>query len=69
MPCPRFGVLLLMFRSTTGGALDRLKFSNPDPSNKAAQAAQAAKEDRIAYELSTPCRADLKGQEIMVVIG
>jgi hypothetical protein len=45
------------------------KFSNPDPSQEADQAAQAAKEDRIAYELSTPCRADLKGKKIMVIIG
>ena len=45
------------------------KFSNPDPDQQAAQAAQAAKEDRIAYELSTPCRADLKGKKIMVIIG
>ncbi|MFO1324312.1 MAG: hypothetical protein U1F15_09625 [Burkholderiales bacterium] len=42
------------------------KFSTPDTTE---QAAQAAKEDRIAYELSTPCRADLKGKKIMVVIG
>jgi hypothetical protein len=27
------------------------------------------KQDRIAYELSTPCRNDLKGKKIMVVIG
>ncbi len=45
------------------------KFSNPDPSEEADRAAQAAKEDRIAYELSTPCRADLKGKKIMVIIG
>jgi hypothetical protein len=42
------------------------KFSNPDTSQ---QAEQAAKEDRIAFDLSTPCRADLKGKKIMVVIG
>ena len=45
------------------------KFSNPDPSQQEEQAAQAAREDRIAYELSTPCRADLKGKKIMVIIG
>ena len=42
------------------------KFSQPDDADRAAQ---AAREDRIAYELSTPCRADLKGKKIMVVIG
>ncbi|MCC6197841.1 MAG: hypothetical protein IT518_25600 [Burkholderiales bacterium] len=45
------------------------KFSNPDPSEEADRAAQAAREDRINYELSTPCRADIKGKKIMVIIG
>ncbi|MCC7038914.1 MAG: hypothetical protein IT516_01240 [Burkholderiales bacterium] len=45
------------------------KFSQPDPSQAAERAAQAAREDRIAYELSTPCRAELKGKKIMVIIG
>lgn len=45
------------------------KFSNPDPSQEADRAAQAAREDRIAYELSTPCRAEIKGKKIMVMIG
>lgn len=42
------------------------KFSTPDVSQ---QAEQAARDDRIAQELSTPCRADLKGKKIMVIIG
>ena len=42
------------------------KFSNPDTS---AQAEEAAKQQRIAEALSTPCRADLKGKKIMIVIG
>jgi hypothetical protein len=45
------------------------KFSDPDPSQQAEQQAEAMKQDRIAYELSTPCRNDLKGKKIMVVIG
>jgi hypothetical protein len=45
------------------------KFSNPDPSQEADRQAEAMKQDRIAYELSTPCRNDLKGKKIMVVIG
>ena len=32
-------------------------------------AAEAAARQRIAYELSTPCRADLKGKKIMLIIG
>ncbi|MEP7329615.1 MAG: hypothetical protein ABI777_10420 [Betaproteobacteria bacterium] len=42
------------------------KFSNPDGTQ---QAEQAARDDRIAQELSTPCRTDLKGKKIMLIIG
>jgi hypothetical protein len=45
------------------------KFSDPDPSQQAERQAEAMRQDRIAYELSTPCRNDLKGKKIMVVIG
>jgi hypothetical protein len=45
------------------------KFSDPDPQQEADRASQAAREDRINYELSTPCRADIKGKKIMVIIG
>ena len=45
------------------------KFEQPGASDAAAKAEEAAKQDRIAYELSTPCRADLKGKKIMVIIG
>ena len=41
------------------------KFSNPEPP----PAAEAARNDRIAYELSTPCKAEIKGKKIMVIIG
>ena len=60
-------VLLGLVAATALG--QGFKFSNPDPSQEADRAAQAAREDRIAYELSTPCRADLKGKKIMVIIG
>jgi hypothetical protein len=42
------------------------KFSQPDT---AGQAEEAARQQRIVEQLSTPCRADLKGKKIMVVIG
>ena len=42
------------------------KFSQPD---EADQAESEARQSRIAEQLSTPCRADLKGKKIMVVIG
>ncbi len=42
------------------------KFSQPDT---AAKATEDARQDLIAQQLSTPCRADLKGKKIMLVIG
>src|SRR3982751_4470317 len=42
------------------------KFSQPDESDRLEQ---EAREDRIADQLSTPCRAELKNKKIMVVIG
>jgi hypothetical protein len=44
----------------------RFSFSQPDDSDKDAQAARDA---RIASDLSVPCRADLKNKKIMVMIG
>jgi len=42
------------------------KFSQPDAGEKAEQ---QARQNRIADQLSTPCRDDLKGKKIMVIIG
>ena len=50
----------------SGAAAQGFKFSTPDNTQ---QTEQAARDDRIAWELSTPCRADLKGKKIMVIIG
>ncbi len=68
MELPRIPALLLLLAPLAIGVAGAqgFKFSDPDNSQ---QAEQAAREDRIAYELSTPCRADLKGKKIMVVIG
>lgn len=50
-----------------GAALAQgFKFDQADDEDKAAR---EAREDRIAVQLSTPCRADLKNKKIMVVIG
>ena len=68
MPPTRLCAILLLsmpFATGLAGA-QGFKFSQPDDSQRLEQ---AAREDRIAYELSTPCRADLKGKKIMVVIG
>jgi hypothetical protein len=60
-------LLLLLAPLAVGSAVAQgFKFSNPDTTRQADEAARA---ERIARELSTPCRADLKGKKIMVVIG
>jgi hypothetical protein len=60
-------LLLLLAPLAVGIAVAQgFKFSNPDT---ARQGEEAARAERIARELSTPCRADLKGKKIMVVIG
>ena len=68
---PRLSLLfaLCAFLAAGHAGAQGFKFSNPDPDQQAQQAEQAAREDRINYELSTPCRSDLKGKKIMVVIG
>jgi hypothetical protein len=46
------------------------KFSQQDAMDKAADKAEAdARQGRIAADLATPCRADLKGKKIMLIIG
>src|SRR4029450_10159668 len=58
----------VLFACVSAGpaAAQGFKFSQPDDN---ANMENAARQDRIAYELSTPCRADLKGKKIMVIIG
>jgi hypothetical protein len=52
---------------TTGPAVGQgFKFSQPDDSDRAEN---DARQDRIAAQLSTPCRASIKDKKIMVVIG
>ncbi len=58
-------VLLALFPSGQASA-QGFKFSQPDDSDRAEQ---EARESRIAEQLSTPCRAEIKGKKIMVVIG
>lgn len=68
MPTTRVTALLLFAAPFAAGLVHAqgFKFSQPDDSQRLEQ---AARDDRIAYDLSTPCRADLKGKKIMVVIG
>jgi len=61
--------LLLPLAAGTAPAQD-FKFSTQDAMDKAADQAEAdARQGRIAADLSTPCRADLKGKKIMLIIG
>jgi acid stress-induced BolA-like protein IbaG/YrbA len=60
-------LLLLLTVVAAGLALAQgFRFSTPDDS--AAREA-AARDERIAQDLSVPCRADIKNKKIMVVIG
>jgi hypothetical protein len=67
---PLRALIVILFLATLPFALPAraqgFKFSQPDT---AAQQEEAARQERIAAELSTPCRADLKGRKIMVMIG
>jgi len=60
-------ILILMAGLACAAALAQgFKFSQPDESDRQEE---AARQSRIAQQLSTPCRAELKDKKIMVVIG
>src|SRR5689334_16550619 len=64
---PAFAILLTLAALAAGSAAaEGFKFSQPDEADRAES---EARQNRIAEQLSTPCRADLKGKKIMVVIG
>ena len=45
------------------------KFGDPDPADEQERQDKIDTDARVAQQLSTPCRADLKDKKIMVVIG
>ncbi len=55
----------LLALASAAATAQGFKFSNPEPPAPA----DAARDDRIAYDLSTPCKAEIKGKKIMVIIG
>jgi hypothetical protein len=66
-PGSAFALLAMLFLLPAGPASAQgFKFSQPDP---APAAEEAARQERIAQQLSTPCRAELKGKKIAVIIG
>lgn len=60
--------IVTLFTALAAGlaAAEGFKFSDADDADRAEN---DARQSRIAEQLSTPCRADLKGKKIMVVIG
>ena len=67
-PKPAFAILFILAALAAGpaAAAEGFKFSEQDEADRAES---EARKSRIAEQLSTPCRADLKGKKIMVVIG
>jgi hypothetical protein len=66
-PNPVVALFAILAALAAGSACaEGFKFSQPDEADRAES---EARESRIAEQLSTPCRADLKGKKIMVVIG
>lgn len=62
-----FALPLLLAGFVSGSAhAQGFKFSQPDDTDRMEQ---EARQNRIAEQLSTPCRAELKDKKIMVVIG
>jgi hypothetical protein len=66
-PKRAFIMLTLLAQVGSGGAgAQGFKFSQPEDSDRQEQ---EARQSRIAEQISTPCRAAIKGKKIMVVIG
>lgn len=66
-PLRAFAALLLLFPLAAGELRAQgFRFSQPDDTEKLES---EARQDRIARDLSVPCRADLKNKKIMVIIG
>jgi hypothetical protein len=57
---------LVVLTATAPASAQGFKFEQP---NTGPTAEDIAKQNRVAWELSTPCRADLKGKKIMLIIG
>ena len=61
--------LSLVLSSALPAAAQGFKFSNEDPDEKASKEAQAQRQAQVQSMLDTPCRAKVKNQKIMVLIG
>jgi acid stress-induced BolA-like protein IbaG/YrbA len=66
-PKPVFAILVTVaVLAADAACAEGFKFSQPDEADRAES---EARQSLIAEQLSTPCRSDLKGKKIMVVIG
>lgn len=65
-PAFPFALIALAQLACAAALADGFKFSQPDDADRAEE---AMRQSRIAQQLSTPCRAELKDKKIMVVIG
>jgi len=66
VPVAAFALALVASTAAFGVSAQGFRFSEQPDEDKAER---EAREDRIAVQLSTPCRADLRNKKIMVVIG
>jgi len=66
MSLRKLRLLLILCSLPLVASAQGFKFSNEDPSQ---QAEKAARQQRIATQLSTPCREQIKNRKIMVLIG
>ena len=73
MPSVRLCLAVVLLTLVASGAAlaqqQGFKFGQPDAADIQEQQEQQAKQDRIAQQLSTPCRAAIKDKKIMVLIG
>jgi len=65
----RAKALVALLAAIAAGVVCAQDFRFSDPPDDSAAREAAARDERIAQDLSAPCRADLKNKKIMVIIG
>lgn len=65
----RAKALVALLAAIAAGVVWAQDFRFSDPPDDSAAREAAARDERIAQDLSAPCRADLKNKKIMVIIG
>ncbi len=62
-------ILLACWFTAASAQAEGFKFSNPPPGSEADAAAKTQRQERVADQLSTPCRDRIKNRKILVLIG